>query len=282
MELPFPEPDGVNVIHVDDDSGLVDLAAECLVLEDESLTVKTETDPTAVPDRLEAERVDCVISDYEMPEIDGLELVDRVRSVDDSIPFILFTGRGSEAVAAEAIESGVDAYVQKERGRSKYAVLANRVRSLVDRARATRRAEKLSETYELVARTATDAFWLRDMTTSATLYSDGIRQFGYQPGVREDGFEWWLERVHPDDRVVARGLNERQAAGEPSAFDDVDAEYGEFAHEYRWRTADDEYVPVRSQGIVRFEDDEPVEMVGAMVDVRASGAEGRSDEAGER
>lgn len=272
MQLPFTEPNGVNVLHVDDDSDLVDLAAEFLTREDESFTVKTETDPTAVPDRLEDERVDCIISDYEMPEVDGLELVGRIRSVDASVPFILFTGQGSEAVAAEAINSGVDAYIQKGGSQSKYTVLASHVRSLVDKVRATRRAEKMSETYELVARTATDAFWLRDMATGATLYSDSIRRFGYEPGVREDGFEWWLERVHPDDRDFARELNELQEAGEFAGFDCVDDEYGRFTHEYRWQTADGEYVPLRSRGIVRFEDDIPVEMVGAMVDVRASGA----------
>ncbi|ESS09667.1 MAG: response regulator containing CheY-like receiver, AAA-type ATPase, and DNA-binding domain protein [uncultured archaeon A07HN63] len=282
MELPFTEPTGVNILHVDDDPGLVDLASECLPREDESFTVKTETDPTAVPGRLEDERVDCIVSDYEMPEIDGLELVERVQSVDASIPFILFTGRGSEAVAAEALDSSVDAYIQKESSLSIYAVLANRIRSLVDKARATRQAEKISETYELVARTATDAFWLRDMTTGATLYSDGISQFGYEPGVREDGFEWWVERVHPDDRDLARELNERQEAGESTAFDDVDAEHGRFTHEYRWQTADGEYVPLRSRGIVRFADDTPVEMVGAMVDVRTSGAENYTEEAGEQ
>ena len=282
MEVPFTEPEGVNVLHVDDAPGLVDLAAECLTREDESFTVKTETDPTAVPSRLEDERVDCIISDYEMPELDGLELVERVRSVDASIPFILFTGRGSEAVAAEAIDSGVDAYIQKGGSRSQYAVLANRVRSLVDKARATRQAEKMSETYELVARAATDAFWLRDMTTSATLYSDGIRQFGYEPGVRENGFEWWLERVHPDNRDFAWKLNVLQEAGEFAGFDCVDEEYGRFTHEYRWQTADGEYVPLRSQGIVRFDDDDPVEMVGAMVDVRTSGAGNWSGDSGEQ
>jgi len=282
MELPFTEPEGVNVLHVDDDRALVDLAAECLTREDESFTVKTETDPTAVPDRLEDERVDCIISDYEMPEIDGLELIARVESIDASVPFILFTGRGSEAVAAEAVDCGVDAYIQKGGSRSKYAVLANRVRSLVEKVRATRQAEKMNETYELVARTATDAFWLRDMTTDATLYSDGIRQFGYEPGVREDGFEWWLERVHPDDRDLARELNERQEAGEFAGFEHVDEEYGRFTYEYRWQTADGEYVPLRSRGIVRFADDTPVEMVGAMVDVRTSGTGSWSGESGQQ
>ena len=282
MELPFTEPNEVNVLHVDDDPDLVDLAAECLTREDESFTVKTETDPTAVPGRLEDERVDCIVSDYQMPEIDGLELVGRVQSADASIPFILFTGRGSEAVAAEALDNDVDAYIQKEGSLSIYAVLANRVRSLVDKARAIRQAEKMSETYELVARTATDAFWLRDMTTGATLYSDGIGQFGYEPGVRQDGLDWWLKRVHPDDRDLAREINERQEAGEFTAFDDVDAGYGKFTYEYRWQTADGEYIPLRSQGIVRFEDDTPVEMVGAMVDVRTSGAGSRSGESGEQ
>ena len=268
MESPFTQPTKVSVLHVDDDSALVDVAAECLCREDDTFVIKTETDPTVVPDRLEAERIDCLISDYNMPEIDGLELIERAKSIDDSLPVILYTGHGSESVAAEAIERGVDAYIQKESGRAQYTVLANRVRSLVDGARARRRAEKMTETYELVARTATDAFWLRDMTTGTTVYSDGIRQFGYEPGIREDGFEWWVKRVHPEDRDHSRDMNAAQQSGAPTGFDDVDGDYGRFTHEYRWQSAHDGYVPVKSRGIVRFEDDSPVEMVGAMTDRR--------------
>jgi len=260
------EPDDVRVLHVDDDPAFVDLTARFLEREGGEFVVTTETDPLAALDHIGDERVDCIVSDYDMPEVDGLEFLRRVRERDSEVPFVLFTGKGSEEVAAEAIEAGVDSYLRKETGTAQYAVLANRIRSLVDQAWANRRARKMEGTYELVAKTATDAFWIRDIETGRTLYSDGIRQFGYEPGVRDDGVEWWVERVHPDDRQDSRDLNELQEAGAPEGFDDVDGEYGEFTHEYRWRRADGSYTRLRSRGIVRFEDGDAVEMVGAMTE----------------
>jgi CheY-like chemotaxis protein len=269
----FSRPDDVRVLHVDDEPRFVEMAATHLERQDPELSVTTETDPVASLDRLAEQRVDCVVSDYDMPDVDGLELLRRVRERDEDLPFVLFTGKGSEEVAAKAIDAGVDAYLRKEAAPSQFVVLANRIRSQVDQMWAVRRARKMEETYELVARAATDAFWIRDMTTGETLYSEGIEQFGYDPGVREDGFEWWVERVHPDDRQASRDLNELQRAGAPGGFDEMDREYGEFTHEYRWRRADGSYVSCVSHGIVRFEDDDPVEMVGAMTTLDDHGAE---------
>jgi len=56
---------------------------------------------------------DIVVSDYQMPSIDGLELLRSVRAEFGDMPFILFTGKGREAVAIEALNSGADYYVQK-------------------------------------------------------------------------------------------------------------------------------------------------------------------------
>ena len=121
----------VRVLHVDDDPALAELVATYLERESDAIEVLTEHDPAAALDRLEAGNVDCVVSDYDMPGADGLELLEAVRERRPDLPFILFTGKGSEEIASEAITAGVTDYLQKERSPEQYAVLANRVENAV-------------------------------------------------------------------------------------------------------------------------------------------------------
>ncbi|MFC3959254.1 PAS domain-containing response regulator [Halovivax cerinus] len=123
---------------MDDDSSFVDLVETFLEREREEISVRTET---AVEDGMSAlreERIDCVISDYEMPEQDGLDFLERVRDEFPDLPFILFTGKGDEEIASEAITAGVTEYLQKGTGTEQYTVLANRVENLVEKYSAER------------------------------------------------------------------------------------------------------------------------------------------------
>lgn len=58
---------------------------------------------------------DLVLTDLQMPELDGLRLVDAVRSRHPLIPVVLMTGIGSEEIAAEALQRGASGYVPKRR-----------------------------------------------------------------------------------------------------------------------------------------------------------------------
>ena len=98
--------DPIRVLHVDDDPAFVDLAATFLEREDDRIEVLTATNAEVGLDRLD-EGVDCIVSDYEMPRLDGIEFLERVRAAGDDRPFILFTGKGSEEIASEAISAGV-------------------------------------------------------------------------------------------------------------------------------------------------------------------------------
>ncbi|WP_436930221.1 response regulator [Halosimplex halobium] len=126
----------IRVLHVDDDPDLGDLVATYLEREDERLAVETATTVADGLARLEEVAIDCVISDYDMPGRNGLEFLEAIRADRPDLPFFLFTGKGSEEIASDAISAGVTDYLQKETGTEQYALLANRVVNAVERARA--------------------------------------------------------------------------------------------------------------------------------------------------
>ncbi|MFB6090916.1 MAG: PAS domain S-box protein [Halobellus sp.] len=149
-DYPLSEETGeIRVLHVDDDPDFVDLTASFLTRLNDSFSVYTSTNPETVLERVRGERLDCVVSDYEMPEMDGLELLERVRDLDEDVPFILFTGKGSEEIASKAISAGVTDYLQKGVGTDQYTVLANRIENAVEQ---TRSLEALAESQKRLSR----------------------------------------------------------------------------------------------------------------------------------
>jgi signal transduction histidine kinase/DNA-binding NarL/FixJ family response regulator len=128
------------VLHVEDNDFFGRVTAGVLD-EDYDIDVYTVGSAQAALERLEFEQFDCIVSDYEMPGMDGLELLDAVRETAPKIPFILLTGGGSERIASKAISTGVTDYLKKGDGRELFAVLANRIENAISR----RRAERLSD-----------------------------------------------------------------------------------------------------------------------------------------
>jgi PAS domain S-box-containing protein len=139
--------ESVRVLHADSEPDFADLAAMHLEREREAFDVCTATSATEGLDRLAGEDIDCIVSDYDMPGMDGLDFLEAVREEYPDLPFILFTGRGSEEIASEAISAGVTEYLNKGTGTDQYTVLANRIANTVEKYRAER---ELIETDQVV------------------------------------------------------------------------------------------------------------------------------------
>ncbi|WP_158057650.1 PAS domain S-box protein [Halorussus halophilus] len=154
--------DRIRVLLVDDDEAVADLTATYLRRVGENLEPTIETNPTTALDRLANERVDCVVSDYDMPEMNGLAFFEQVRELDPDLPFVLFTGKGSEEIASEAISAGVTDYLQKSTGTEQYEMLANRVENAVAQHRAEIEAAEASEQTRRLFERVTDAFFALD------------------------------------------------------------------------------------------------------------------------
>ena len=100
------------ILYVDDESGMLEIGK--LFLERSGqFSVDTITSAPAALTLLKIKTYDAIISDYQMPEVDGIEFLKQVRLSGNSIPFILFTGRGREEVVIQALNEGADFYLQK-------------------------------------------------------------------------------------------------------------------------------------------------------------------------
>ncbi|WP_257301056.1 PAS domain S-box protein [Haloarchaeobius sp. FL176] len=145
-----PDSEPIELLHVDDDAKFAALVAEFLERHGERFHVHTETDPNAALSTIRNEEIDfdCIVSDYDMPGLDGLELLQEIRTDYPDLPFVLFTGHGSEAIASEAITAGVTEYLQKGGGTEQYTVLANRIDQVVERYWANRYADRARQAIE--------------------------------------------------------------------------------------------------------------------------------------
>lgn len=123
----------VRILHVDDEPDFLEITAEFLQRKNERFTVDVATSAADGLDRLTENAYDCIVSDYEMPGQDGIEFLKAVRKDHPDLPFVLFTAKGSETIASEAISAGVSEYLQKGSGTDQYTVLANRIENLVSR-----------------------------------------------------------------------------------------------------------------------------------------------------
>lgn len=128
-----PEEQTITVLLVDDEPDLADTVGEVLTKHNEDLeVVAAESAPDAYA-ILQEVAFDCVVSDYLMPAIDGLDFLTAVREEFPALPFILFTNKGSEEIAIEAIDREVTAYVRKNEDTDRYDRLAGQIRAAVTR-----------------------------------------------------------------------------------------------------------------------------------------------------
>lgn len=124
------------ILYVDDEIPLLDIGKLYLERTTE-FVVDTAQSVCEAFELLGNAKYDAVISDYDMPERDGLSFLKVIRRSGNDIPFIIFTGRGREEIVIEAINNGVDFYLQKGGSlHSTYAELIHKVKIAIERRKA--------------------------------------------------------------------------------------------------------------------------------------------------
>ena len=122
----------IRILHVDDDSNDLDLTMlhiRKLAPEFKVIGVESASEALEV---LKHEEFDCVLSDYQMPDMNGLEFLQAFRQQHEHLPFIFFTGQGNEDIAAQAFRSGADDYCLRGIGKADYERLINSIKRNVE------------------------------------------------------------------------------------------------------------------------------------------------------
>ncbi|HZK30829.1 MAG TPA: PAS domain S-box protein [Methanoregula sp.] len=160
----------ISLLYVDDEPELLDLCKIFLEKEGE-FSVVTVTSAKEGMQILSEGMIDAVVSDYQMPFMDGIEFLKQVRMKFDDIPFILFTGKGREEVAVQAINNGADFYLQKGGDpRAQFSELSHKVRQAFRRKKAEEELRMMKAT---VSNAAEGILWINE-NGGITFFNDTI------------------------------------------------------------------------------------------------------------
>ncbi len=119
----------IRILFIDDDKDDSELVG--LSLRRASLDVTTVSTPREALELLKRQGFDCVVSDYMMPGMSGIQLCEEIRKT-SRIPFIIYTAYDSEEVAQSALAAGVDYYIRKKGDLAHFENLAKSVEHAVE------------------------------------------------------------------------------------------------------------------------------------------------------
>lgn len=191
----------IQVLFVDDNEPLLRVGSEYMERDFPDLEITTANSATAALDLLEFTTFDAIISDYQMPIIDGLEFLARVRAKDDLIPFIIFTGKSREEIAVKALNLGATHYVIKGgEPKSQYAELIHIVQSSVEHFREKKALLESEERYRIVFENANDGIMMVDRE-ERNIHSANARfceMIGY---TQEELLDLTIDDIHPKDEL---------------------------------------------------------------------------------
>ena len=110
--MPDTQDQVFHILYVDDEETLLDITKQYLERLG-NILVDTASSAKEGLSCIQQKQYEAIVSDYEMPEMNGIEFLSTVRSQGIDLPFIIFTGRGREEIVIKALDAGADFYLQK-------------------------------------------------------------------------------------------------------------------------------------------------------------------------
>lgn len=100
-----------NLLLIDDEEMI--LESSKMLLQDIADNIFTAISGKKGLEIIEKENIHCVVCDINMPEMNGVEVIQRVREMNNNVPFIFYTGHGSEQLMREVIKFGAFDFLDK-------------------------------------------------------------------------------------------------------------------------------------------------------------------------
>lgn len=237
---PLTEPFMPRILLVDDDASLLDALA--LSFEDEGFDVVTAADGEAAYVATKNNDIEIIISDVNMPKLDGYSMCRKLRESGDEVPIILLTSRDNEIDEALGLELGADDYVAKP---FSTRVIIARVRALLRRqeARSTSNAapaaDSVTERDEVVTDSARLEVDFKGQPVVVTVTEFRlIEAFLKRPGIVLSR-DRLMELIRGDDSVVADRIIDTYVRRMRRKFESIDPSFDRIetviGAGYRWR-----------------------------------------------
>jgi PAS domain S-box-containing protein len=218
---------------------------------------------------------DIVLVDLRMPDVDGLQVLSRIRQEAPEIPVIVVSGTGILSDVIEALRLGAWDYIAKPI--EDLAILELAITQCLERAQLihenreykenleqlvqqrTEALQKSEERLKLALEAANDGLWDHNLQTNSTYHSPRwFTMLGYEPGEFPQSLNTWISLLHPDDKgYVLSKMEEYLDKG------------GEYNLEFRMKTKNGEYRWIHSRGkIVEWDQNgKPIRMLGTHTDI---------------
>ena len=235
----------ISVLYIDDEPDLLDIG-KLFLEEGGQIHVDTALSAADASVQMQSNVYDAIISDYQMPGMDGIEFLKTVRASGNIIPFIIFTGKGREEVVIQALNEGADFYLQKGGDpMPQFTELQHQVTIAVQHRRAEQALEERehelreSEADLLEAqRLAKIGSWRFDIPSNTITWSEELyRIFEIEKTAFGGEYNFFLHQVHPDDTPRVLETNRKAREGE-----------GPFEVEYRIVTREGRLKYIREVG----------------------------------
>lgn len=206
------------ILVVDDDQSVREMVADAIALSGHQ--AHAASDGFSALNLLREQEIDLVVSDVNMPKMDGFELLERIRKQGSDLPFLLLTARDQKVDVTTGLKFGADDYVTKPFGLEE---LSLRIQALLRRAgKLNTTAQKLScgpiemnlENYEVtkaggepVTLSQTEFKLLAELIKSKgkvigkSALLDRIWGYGYHSGatVLDTYISYLRKKLHDDD-----------------------------------------------------------------------------------
>jgi len=208
----------ISILLVDDETELLEIAR--LYLEDQrGFRVQVASSAKMALHMMQETLFDVVVSDYQMPVMDGIQFLIKLRGKKDPIPFIIFTGRGREEIVIEALNEGADFYLQKGGEPAvQFAELSHIIRKVVRQHRAEDELGESEEKYRHLIEHSDEAIVVAQDGMPKLVNHRTVELTGYsEQELLSMSFPAF---IHPDDRAMVMERYQKRMKGEevPSRY----------------------------------------------------------------
>jgi CheY-like chemotaxis protein len=114
------------ILHIDDNKDHLSLTKIYLIGDDPSLIIDSTDSVTESLKMIQEKDYECIVIDYSMPDMNGLELAKKIKEIKD-IPIILYTGKGNEKILEAGYKIGIEDYVEKLLNLNHYNILSKKI-----------------------------------------------------------------------------------------------------------------------------------------------------------